>query len=401
MVLLVHPGTQYSYQLAKQLARHQKLAEFWTGFALAENAWYTRAIQTFLPNSWNRKIANRIIRDVPISRLRTKPLIGLKAVNQIRRGHSPQVVFHKINGEFQRKIPSSVIEDASAVIGFDTSSWLIAERAKNLNKPFFLDQSISHPVANESVLRAVVQRFPKWREDFESRLPVVLYAENQEHALATKIVAASSYTKRTLISEGVKEDKIIVNPYGVSVQKFQPADEKSIHRPLRFIFVGSVSARKGVPLLLEAWRSLDLTNCELWLVGPLTPHVRSLIPELPGLKVLGKYPHKELPNLFRQADVFVFPSYCEGFGLVLLEALASGLPIVTTEATAGPDLIQDGVEGFIVPSGNQDELCRAMKYFVDNPGKLPEMSVAARRCAEKFTWDAYGDRWNRLLEEYI
>lgn len=402
MVLLIHPGTQYSYQLAKQLVRHNKLREFWTGFALAEYAWSTRAIETVLPISLKRKIANRIVHDVPARLLRTKPFIGLKAVYQVNRGISPQAVFNNINGQFQRKIPVSAIKEASAVIGFDTASWLIAEKAKIFGKPFFLDQSISHPITNELVLRGVIQRFPAWQEDVEARLPAVLNAENQEHALATKIVTASSYTKHSLISQGVEASKILVNPYGVDLQKFHAGGERRAmqHMP-RFIFVGSVSARKGVPLLVDAWRTLGLANCELWLVGPVTSQVRSLIPLLPGLRILGKFPHKELPNLFRQGDVFVFPSYCEGFGLVLLEALASGLPIITTEATAGPDLIRDGVEGFIVPSGNLEQLCRAMKYFINNPDKLSAMSVAARHCAERFSWDAYGDRWNKLLEEYI
>jgi starch synthase len=158
---------------------------------------------------------------------------------------------------------------------------------------------------------------------------------------------------------------------------------------------------KGVPLLLEAWQALGEEGSELWLAGSITDRERSLIPPLPGLKILGKRPHSELPDLLRQCDVLVFPSYSDGFGLVLLEALASGLPIITTEASGGPDVIRDGEEGFIVQSGNLKELCRAMKFFVDNPDRLPEMAVAARRCAERFTWDAYGDRWNKLLEEYV
>lgn len=401
MVLLVHPGTQHSYQLAKQLARHGKLSEFWTGFALPEDAWYTRAVQTLLPETFGDKLGNRIVRDVPAELLRTKPLIGLKAVRQIRHGRPSQQVFHAINGKFQTKIPASSLKRASAVIGFDTASWLLAENVTMRGKPFFLDRSISHPSSNEEALRNAGRQFPEWNVSFQSRLAEVLEAENREHSLATRIVAASSYSKRTLVSWGVEADKIVVNPYGVDLERFQPGNNGRADRPVRFLFVGTISARKGIPLLIEAWGSLGFHHCELWLAGPVSDSVRPLIPELPGLKVLGKYPHSKLPALFKQCDVFVFPSYCEGFGLVLLEALASGLPIITTDATAGPDLIQDGVEGFITPSGDIDRLCQAIRFFVDNPNKLSEMSRAARRCAEKFTWDAYGDRWNCLLEECI
>ena len=102
----------------------------------------------------------------------------------------------------------------------------------------------------------------------------------------------------------------------------------------------------------------------------------------------------------RQCDVLVFPSYCDGFALVLLEALASGMPIISTEATAAPDLIEEGVEGFLIQSGDLDALRQAMKFCADNPDKIKVMGEAARRCAERFSWDSYGDRWQQILKEF-
>jgi glycosyltransferase involved in cell wall biosynthesis len=153
--------------------------------------------------------------------------------------------------------------------------------------------------------------------------------------------------------------------------------------------------------LLEAWEALALKDAELWLVGPVADHIRRVLPALPGLKFLGKCPHEELPGIFRQCDVFVFPSFCEGFGLVLLEALASGLPVVTTKATAGPDLIRHEVEGLLVESGDSGAFSRAMQFFMDDPERVRVMSEAARRCAENYTWEAYGNRWDQLLRDYV
>jgi glycosyltransferase involved in cell wall biosynthesis len=294
-------------------------------------------------------------------------------------------------------IPSSSIEKVSALIGFDTASWILAEKAGKLGKPFFLDQSASHPLVSQSILNGVARRFPEWREDFEPKPALMLDAEMREHNLASRIVTASNFTKQTLIAKGVDADKIVVNPYGVDLQRFRPKQSPRSHRPIRFIFAGSASAGKGVPLLMEAWKSLALKQAELWIVGPIASHLHSLLPSLPGLKFLGKRPHEELPDLFRQGDVFVFPSFCEGFGLVLLEALASGLPIITTEATAGPDLINHETEGLLIPSGDLSRLRDAIQFFVDNPDRIESMSAAARRCAEKYSWEAYGERWNQIL----
>lgn len=262
------------------------------------------------------------------------------------------------------------------------------------------ERTISHPVTNESILRQVTLRFPDWQDDIESRLPEVLACENEEHRLATKIVVSSHFTKRTLSINGVDEEKIIINPLGVDLQWFRPSSVASEDRTFRFLFLGAISARKGVPLLLEAWKRIHLKSTELWLVGPTTGFTHALIPSLPNLKVLGSYTYRELPELLRQCDVLVFPSYCEGFGKVLLEALASGLPIITTDATAGPDLIEDGIEGRLIACGDLDALCEAMESFANNRDKVKRMSIAARLCAERFSWDAYGDRWQKILLEY-
>jgi glycosyltransferase involved in cell wall biosynthesis len=400
MVLLAHPGTQYSHQLARQLVRYDSLYQFWTGFALATDGLTGQIFSDYLPASWRRKMANRVVSGVPARSLRTMPLIEWKALRRLHDGESPQQVFHQRNKIFQKKIPGESLQKASAIIGFDTSSWLLAEWADAAGKPFFLDQSISHPLTNQTIMEGVARRFPAWQEEIESRLPEVLECEKREHQLAKKIVAASSFSKNTLVAQGIDEERIVVNPYGVDLELFHPPEVERTRRPLRFLFLGMLTARKGVPLLLEAWEKLRLTDAELWLVGPVSEQVRALIPDLPGLKLLGKHPHRELPNLLRQCDVLVFPSYCEGFAMVILEALASGMPVITTEATAGPDLIEDGVEGHLIPSGDIDALCAAMQDFAGERDKLAEMARSARLCAERFSWDAYGDRWQQILRDF-
>ena len=76
------------------------------------------------------------------------------------------------------------------------------------------------------------------------------------------------------------------------------------------------------------------------------------------------------------------------------------MPIITTEATAGPDLIQDGVEGHLIPSGELDALSEAMEDCASEPERLESMALAARRSAERFSWDAYGERWQQILRDF-
>lgn len=157
-------------------------------------------------------------------------------------------------------------------------------------------------------------------------------ADLQEHCHATRIVVPSSFVRRTLIENGVSIDKIVVIPFGVDLNAFHPVLRRVMSRPLRFVFVGSMCARKGLPLLLEACRSLAPQNAELWLVGPLSECVARLIPAIKGLRIR-KVPGSEVPYFLRHCEVLVFPSYFEGLAQVQLEAMASGIPIISTEVS--------------------------------------------------------------------
>jgi glycosyltransferase involved in cell wall biosynthesis len=402
--LVVHPGTQLSFRIARQLERHGCLSRFWTGFAYVPGSLLEYCIRC-LPASLRRIVSSRRLTGVPSRKLRTRPLIEGRAMFRLRSGQDEQAVMFDRNTAFQRQVPRRELAMSDVVIGFDTSSWILADRAAALDRPFILDQSIGHSLSYQMIFPMLQRQFPEWGEDLPVRLPQVSAAEKSEHANAHRVVAASSFTRRTLVENGVAAEKIVVNPYGVDLGAFSPVPRPDKSRPLRFVFLGILGARKGLPLLLQAWRSLSeklsSKNAELWLVGPLNPRHASLIPPLSGLKVIGKVPHSELPGLLRQCDVLVFPSYFEGFGLVLLEAMAAGLPIIATDATAAPDLITNGVEGYVIPVGDVDALRQALERFILSPADLTRMSPAARQCAERYSWDAYGDRWVNMLQQVV
>jgi starch synthase len=396
--LLVHPGTQHSFRLARQLQRHGYLGRFCTGFAYVPNSVLGHGID-HLPMCIRKSFSSRRLEGVSAERLRARPLIEYRALRRLRAGEDFQTVMFERNAAFQRWLPNRELGDCDAVIGFDTSSWLLAERAAALGRPLFLDQSIGHPRSYQEMLSMLHRQFPEWAEDVRPRLPELLRAEEAEHRLASRVVVGSSFARRTLIDHGVPEEKIVVNPYGVDLEAFSPAPRPDLSRPLRFLFLGSIGARKGVPLLLKAWESLATDKAELWLAGSLSDRNRRLIRPLPGLRIIGKVPRHELPNLLHQCDVLVLPSYFEGFPLVQLEALASGLPIIGTEATGAPDLITDGVEGYVTEVGDAEALRDKLSKFIASPSDLTNMSMAARHCAERYSWDAYGDRWTSILRQ--
>jgi len=400
-VLLAHPGTQHSYQLARELERGGLLGEFWTGLAFPEKgpaAFLAGAIR-HLPGMGG--LGTRVVRGVPGSRLRTVPGNELRALWRLRRGADSLAVHHVRNERFQLAVPDSSLARSDAVIGFDTSGWILADRCRSLGRPFYLDRTIAHPAALARLMQEFRRGYPAWSGPAENRPAELVAAERSEHELAHRIVVGGSFARATLVAEGIDPAKIRVNPYGVDWDRCaKPLDEvASAGRPLRFLFAGSVTARKGVPVLLDAWRALAGRGAELWIAGSAGPRERALMPSLPGLRVLGQMPQAEMARLYAQCDVFVLPSLFEGFGLVLLEALAAGLPVISTPHTGAIDLVKDAVLGRIVEAGSAEALAVAMRGYLEAPPSRAAVKSAAVALREIFSWRAYGDRWAALLQE--
>ena len=116
---------------------------------------------------------------------------------------------------------------------------------------------------------------------------------------------------------------------------------------------------------------------------------------------ISSVPHTSLNQYYSSANVLVFPSLIEGFGLVLVEAMACGIPVITTPHTAGLDILTDGVEGFIIPIRDVEALKTKLEWCYQHPQELAEMGKAARRKAEELTWNLYRQRLASQVENIL
>jgi glycosyltransferase involved in cell wall biosynthesis len=157
---------------------------------------------------------------------------------------------------------------------------------------------------------------------------------------------------------------------------------------LTFIYAGQAAIRKGTPDLLEAWRLADLTDARLLLIGSwfLSDVRRRDLPR----HVVWHPPcaPRQLREWYRQADIFVMPSYFEGLSLALLEAMACGLPVLASDVAAVGG-ISAGTAGRAIPPGDIEALVAALRWASDNRDALPAMGKAARAEAQQFTWSSY------------
>jgi glycosyltransferase involved in cell wall biosynthesis len=147
--------------------------------------------------------------------------------------------------------------------------------------------------------------------------------------------------------------------------------------------------RKGLEYLLKAWRRLRLPNAELVLAGRGRVDRTLLAGFASEFKYVGALSNAELEELYITSDLFCMPSLIEGYGLVYLEALASGLPVIATRNTGAADIVQDGREGFIVPIRDVEALAEKLEWAYRNRSALAEMRTAARMLAEQYSWSRF------------
>ncbi len=394
-VLLVHPGTQYAPHLTRELSSNGLLHRFWTGFALAEHGWAARLLK-LCPANISRRLGKRMM-EIPRSKLRTLPLMDWQA-RKAARSVGEEAAFFERNRRFQEAIPDREILAANIVIGFDTSAWLLGRRAKALKRTFILDQSIGHPTAKERIFENLRQRFPEWSTSAPKKSAEIVAVEREEHALADVIVVPSDFVKQTLVTEGVDESKIRIIPFGTDLALFHPPEKRGGKRVV-FLFVGGLTARKGLPVLLEAWRRLSLPDAELWLAGSGGIPTSETATMPPTVKVLGPKNRQEVASLMRQADVFVFPSFFEGLAQVQIEALATGLPLIATHEAGAADLIQEGSTGFLIQAGDIDALAGRIQKLAQDASLRQQMQQAVLAVRERLSWQIYGERWSNLLEK--
>jgi glycosyltransferase involved in cell wall biosynthesis len=216
-----------------------------------------------------------------------------------------------------------------------------------------------------------------------------------EYETADYIQVSSHLAIRTFVENGIDPQKLLLAPYGVDLGIFKPKTTFDESRPFRVICPSGINLRKGARVLSEAWQKLNWRDAELVWIGEITPETEHLfrIP-IPGLRLESRRPHPQLAELYRSCDAFVLPSFEDSMARVMLEAAASGLPLIVTPNTGVEPFFTPGRhEGWLIPVNNVDALCEALIEAKANRERTFLLGQqAAKRAAAGFSWDDYGRR---------
>lgn len=287
-------------------------------------------------------------------------------------------------------------ERPAAVIVHDTAALRTLEAARAAGVVGILNQVIGHRVSGEAILRAEAERHPGFMPPGWTWRDAGLTETCRREALAAgHILAPSPYVRDTLTGLGVPPERISLLPFGVDVARFRPVSAAPRSGPVQLLFVGQLAARKGLAYLLEALRLLPPGLCRATLVGPLAAPPAALAPYAGLFEHRAAVPYHEVQAVFAAADLFVYPSLHEGSALAIYEALACGLPVVTTPNSGS--VVETGHQGLIVPAGDAVALAEAVRHLALDAPLRRDMAAAARVRALEFTWDHYRARLGGIL----
>ena len=205
-------------------------------------------------------------------------------------------------------------------------------------------------------------------------------------------IAPSQYIYEQLLKKNISKNRIKIIPFGVDLKKYKPnVSLKS--ETFRVLFVGMIAQRKGVLTLLKAWSKLNLTDSELVLCGHIHINVKDEVNKYlkqdQSIIYRGNLNEEDLIQEYQKATIFILPSTREGSAKVVYEAMACGLPIITTK-NAG-SIITDNKEGYIIPTNDYQSIVRTLKNLYNNENIVNAMSAQSIATIQKYSWDNYAN----------
>jgi glycosyltransferase involved in cell wall biosynthesis len=393
-VLVAQLGARMHYAVPRILHEAGALDRFFTDIC-ATGPW-ARSLEVLpsaiVPAALRRLAARRPV-DIPDERITTFMAFGWNyarhrartcTVTEITRTHL------RAGQEFCERILAAGLGKASMVYAFNTAALELLIEAHRSGLTTVLEQTIAPAEMVDALLLEQFQRFPDWTAPVADReVADMLYArERAEWEVADLIVCGSEFVRQSIARCGGPINRCVVIPYGVD-HGFSLSPQETREGPMRVLTIGEIGLRKGSPYVLEAARRL-VGRARFRMVGPCSLPARIVDGMRSTVEIVGPVSRSDIMEHYAWADVFLLPSICEGSATVVYEALAAGLPVVCTPNTGS--VVRDGIEGFIVPPGNSDEIIHALDKLARDPALRRDMAERASSRFREYDLDSYGKR---------
>lgn len=389
-IILSHSQKQHAYRLAISLKKFNNLKKFYSAIL-------------FIKNSFLYKLLNK----TKLKKIVSKRTIDVLEERDISRTIIPEFFYH-LTKLYDKKYAAYVIDrihdnvvaflinkEFDLIIGYERQCLKTFKKSKKLDKITILDLASIHPNSQKKLN----EKYNNITTGFEKSNVVNLNRniKLEEYKYTDYVITLSEYAKETCIENGIKNEKIYNVQLGIDTNFFTQK-EKYTNDKFRILFVAGVRYWKGIKDLIEVFKKLQLKNSELIIIG--TPgdalnYVKDNLNE--NIKYISHLPQNELKNYYQLASVFILSSYMDSWGQVVCEAMACGTPVIVSESTGAKDIVKNNQNGFIIETGNNDQLEEKISYLHNNQSELEKLGKEARKSVEKLTWENYYLQINEIV----
>ena len=389
-ILVSNPSLQYTRNTVKALLSGGHEVVYATAYWYQPNRLFEKICATlFTP--FNYKLLRYTDSNIPATSMRTSFLgTFLHFINKMLPLSVEQKSFweDQIHDKWVSKLIIQLKPEL--VIGYEKSCYRSFHSAEAIGARKWLDLSQVHP----DFIKQLRNKYEFFQSitGSENLFNQISEVKKNEYEVAVTIFCLSDFAANALIDTGIPTKKIIVNSLGFSPQLFFPCKNKSKKNidSLKIIYAGIITKRKGVDLLLDVCSSFSVNEIQLTLIGPSGDaiHNVNLLSYKKNIQYIPFTSQSELAEEFRNADLFVFPSYLDSWAAVVPEAMACGLPVIVTTNTGAAQLVS-AKNGIIIPPGNKEALQNAIQFFLDHPEERIQMGINAANTVSNHSWITY------------
>ncbi len=412
--LVAHPQMQHSMRLAKALKDSDMLHQYCTMSFYREKGLWSIIYNLFKKIPGVYRFISRCkksgLEDADITTYGEFRCLVLETVARLDKNGIFYYNFYKLISDwFGKKVAKKAIKDnVDVVVMYDYTAVkcfsYLKSHAPAIKRVLDMSSlptkviddiiSMEESKGYSSLFKLKRKRYSKKRCDYFAH----------EIELANSFIAPSQSVIDALLEVGVKKEEIYSIPFGVDLTSFTPNNKKNYTEKsiIHFLFVGRMEAAKGIHYLMDAFTQLykERQDFTLELVGAACGN-ESLFRDLKFVNYHGIVAKEKMIEIYSDSDVFVFPSLWEGCSLSLMEALASGLPVIATKRSGVCEFVSDGEQGFVINGSNSAEIISYATWFLENKNAIKTMGKSAATCINGYSWEAYFNKVGESFKKLI
>ena len=399
-VAIAHLGSRWNYDLPVILQDLGMLTQFYTDSYCGNGSWLK--LVRYLPAQFAiraiQRLQSRYRNELLADKVTAFNLLGIEFNSRYRKNqtHTNRLqLFVEINCKFNQLIcAQNLPPETNIFFSMNTASLELFESLKNTTVKLLMDQNLLPMQVEQSILDKEYARWGDWTIGSNLNSPNSpifqewVKREEKEWELADLILCASARNAAALQSCNVPTNKCKVIPYPVNPTIYRVDRSERQKSPLRILFAGQVNLRKGIPYFLNMLKQLPAGSFEARVVGSIQVNSDIVSQYSDYCTFTGIVPRTQMPQHYAWADVFVFPSLCDSAPGTTNEALAAGLPVVTTEGAG--TIVENGIDGWIVPDRDVEALAACIEYLDRDRTLLTQMSFNAVKKASTINLSSYG-----------